>query len=189
VRDQVATGIHAAAGLTAPPPGARDATGIPLCGRVRLFPASRRSAISGRFSGALSRVCRSGTAADARPPTTLHPGRASMPTGPANPASGRELRRHPGRPRHGQRGTRRSSETIAGNMQGHNRDIGSRSSSLPDWRLPVRSREHGSYGPEQGQECAPYGDRSRRGGLMILISWWPRVPGPCGADSPHRTIY
>lgn len=24
-------------------------------------------------------------------------------------------------------------------------------------------------GPEQGQEYAPYGDRSRRGGLMILI--------------------
>jgi hypothetical protein len=57
--------------------------------------------------------------------------------------------RAPDAPRHGQRRLpgygRQWLPATAGNMQGHNRDIGSRSSLSDRGRLPLRPRERGTY--------------------------------------------
>ena len=68
----------------------------------------------------------------------------------ANPASERGIApRAPDGPRHGQRRLpgccRQWLPATAGNMQGHNRDIGSRSSLSDRGRLPLRPRERGTY--------------------------------------------
>ena len=90
--------------------------------------------------------------------------------GPASSASGRELRRRPARPP--ARAARvpgdhpRLLPAISGTqsrISGHDRPY------LPGWRLAVRRATMAQIGPEGSRECAPHGDRNRRGGLMILI--------------------
>jgi hypothetical protein len=153
------------------------AAGILLCGRVRLFRARRWNAISGRFSGDLSRVRRSRMAADApgRPRHSSRP--ASMPAGPANPASGPGIASPPGRPRHGQHGTEDHPRLLPAicrgttGISGHDRPLG----PIGGFRYARATMAH--IGPEQGQEYAPYGDRNRRGGLMILVCLVAHVTG------------
>ena len=138
--------------------------------------ASRRNAISGRFSGDLSRVSRSRMAADApgRPRHFIAAGVNADRAGEPCFRAGNCVAT-PNGPGTGSAGPRRSPETIVGNIKettgisGHDCPL----CPIGGSRYVRASVAH--IGPEQGQECAPYGDRNRRGGLMILIP--PGGPG------------
>lgn len=84
-----------------------------------------------------------------RPTETIHPGRHQG--RPADESRFRAGNCAPASfgPRHGQRRLpgccRQWLPATAGNMQGHNRDIGSRSSLSDRGRLPLRPRERGTY--------------------------------------------
>lgn len=116
------------------------------CAAGRAYFASRRNAISGRFSGDLSRVSRSSMAADA-PGRPRHFIAVGVNAGRTGEPCFRAVNcvATPNGPGTGSAGLRRSPETIVGNLHETTGDIVSRSSSLPDWRLSVRPREHGTY--------------------------------------------
>jgi hypothetical protein len=90
--------------------------------------------------------------------------------GRASPASGRELRRHPGRARRGPRGSREITRGYCRQYAGHNR--GYRVTTVricPAGGFRYARAAMAHIGPEGARECAPHGDRNRRGGMMILI--------------------
>src|SRR5580704_11638289 len=96
---------------------------------------------------------------------------ASMPAGPANPASEPGIasppRTAPARAARDPGDHPRLLSVIYMRQPGiscHDRPL----CPIDGFRYVRASMAY--IGPEQGQECAPYGDRSRHGGLMILIS-------------------
>ena len=135
------------------------------------------------------------------PAETIHPGRHQG--RPAGESRFREANcaRAPDGPRHGQRRLpgcgRQWLLATAGNMQEHNRDIGSRSSLSDRGRLPVRPRERGTYltGAWPGMSDRSTARNARRtvtvaGHEIDDLDYCQVAQGGLrGADSRHRTIY
>jgi hypothetical protein len=139
--------------IARPVRGSASTTGTSPRSRPRLVRASRQDAISGRFSGTfplLSPISRSRMAADSPGSAeTIYPGRDQGRLAGESRFRAGNCARAPDGPRHGQRRLpgcgRQWLLATAGNMQEHNRDIGSRSSLSDRGRLPVRPRERGTY--------------------------------------------